>query len=104
MNNETFGDEIVKLLDNIYYQFGEGSHGFEKEHKLTHEQKWVLDKAGELRRAMANQQLLTKTDVDRLKMEIEEIAEERDDLKDELDDLRSENETLRTQIDQLQGE
>lgn len=113
MDNDTLGDDIAKLLDNIYYQFGDGSHGFAEEHNLTHEQKWVLDVARELRKRLGGLEFATKNEIISLKQQVEDLESERDDLQDDLDAapdwdefhaLEEENKDLHAEIEELKAQ
>lgn len=111
MTSEEVSDEVGKLLENLYYQFGEGNKGFADEHNLDHEQKWILEQVSKLRQIFKNGDFVLIADVKELKAKIDELEDERDELQDELDDadarineLEAENQSLEEENQSLKSE
>jgi len=104
MTNEEFSDEVSKLLENLYYQFGEGNKGFADEHNLDHEQRWILEQVSKLRQIFKNGDFVLIADVKELQAKIDELEDERDELQDELDDAESNIETLEEENTMLEEE
>lgn len=104
MTNEELSDEVGKLLENIYYHFGEGSQDFANKHNLDHEQRWILEQVSKLRQIFKNGDFVLIADVKELQAKIDELEDERDELKDELDDAESKIETLQEENTRLEEE
>ncbi len=106
MTSEEVSDEVGKLLENIYYHFGEGSRGFAEKHNLNREQKWILEQAGKLRQVLKQGNVVLVGEVAELESKLDELEDERDELRDELENandriekLETENSTLKDELD-----
>lgn len=99
MTNEEVSDEVGKLLENIYYHFGEGSRGFAEKHNLSHEQKWILEQAGKLRQVLKQGNIVLVGEISELKSKLDELEDELENANYRIEKLETENSTLKDELD-----